>query len=121
MAASRPLISPIEAVFLLILGAVAGLALGTVFMETADTIFSRGAELHYAEAHRTTAGCQVVVGVGGMSTGNQCTTVPKAGAGQVQDRSLLSAWSQRLVDRNCNLALNLQRAGEASWHPAELC
>ncbi|KAJ9516676.1 hypothetical protein QJQ45_015148 [Haematococcus lacustris] len=109
MAASRPLISPIEAVFLLILGAVAGLALGTVFMETADTIFSRGAELHYAEAvHRLIVSKSVSYPVDHAAphdgwlpscscggTGNQCTTVPKPGAGQVQDCSLLSAWSQQ--------------------------
>ncbi|KAJ9526095.1 hypothetical protein QJQ45_009543 [Haematococcus lacustris] len=65
--------------------------------------------------------------------------------GQVQDRLLRSAWSKRFeapvrglmwcpwlaqatpgklgkwVDRDCNAALNLQRAGEAKWRPLELC
>ncbi|KAJ9509296.1 hypothetical protein QJQ45_001748 [Haematococcus lacustris] len=65
--------------------------------------------------------------------------------GQVQDRLLRSAWSQRFeapvrglmwcpwlaqatpgnlgkwVDRDCNAALNLQRAGESKWRPLELC
>ncbi|KAJ9523492.1 hypothetical protein QJQ45_007236 [Haematococcus lacustris] len=65
--------------------------------------------------------------------------------GQVQDRLLRSAWSKRFeapvrglmwcpylaqatpgnlgkwVDRDCNSALNLQRAGEAKWRPLELC
>ncbi|KAJ9508555.1 hypothetical protein QJQ45_012092 [Haematococcus lacustris] len=65
--------------------------------------------------------------------------------GQVQDRLLRSAWSQRFeapvrglmwcpwlaqatpgdlgkwVDRDCNAALNLQRAGESNWRPLELC
>ncbi|KAJ9508922.1 hypothetical protein QJQ45_028241 [Haematococcus lacustris] len=64
--------------------------------------------------------------------------------GQVQDRLLRSAWSQRFeapvrglmwcpwlaqatpgnlgkwVDRDCNAALNLQRAGESKWRPLEL-
>ncbi|KAJ9508987.1 hypothetical protein QJQ45_001438 [Haematococcus lacustris] len=64
---------------------------------------------------------------------------------QVQDRLLRSAWSKRFeapvrglmwcpylaqatpgelgkwVDRDCNAALNLQRAGEAKWRPLELC
>ncbi|KAJ9507027.1 hypothetical protein QJQ45_004690 [Haematococcus lacustris] len=65
--------------------------------------------------------------------------------GQVQDRFLRSAWSKRFeapvrglmwcpwlaqatpgklgkwVDRDCNAALNLQRAGESKWRPLELC
>ncbi|GFH22035.1 uncharacterized protein HaLaN_19436 [Haematococcus lacustris] len=65
--------------------------------------------------------------------------------GQVQHRLLRSAWSQRFeapvrglmwgpeldqappgdlgiwVDRDCNAALNLQRAGESNWRPLELC
>ncbi|KAJ9523583.1 hypothetical protein QJQ45_007277 [Haematococcus lacustris] len=65
--------------------------------------------------------------------------------GQVQDRLLWSAWSNRSeapvrglmwypkldqampgdigrwVDRDCNAALNLQRIGEAPWRPLELC
>ncbi|KAJ9532089.1 hypothetical protein QJQ45_003804 [Haematococcus lacustris] len=65
--------------------------------------------------------------------------------GQVQDRLLRSAWSKRFeapvrglmwcpwlaqatpgdlgkwVDRGCNAALNLQRAGESRWRPLELC
>ncbi|KAJ9509236.1 hypothetical protein QJQ45_001705 [Haematococcus lacustris] len=65
--------------------------------------------------------------------------------GQVQNRLLRSAWSQRFeapvrglmwcpwlaqatpgdlgkwVDRDCNAALNLQRAGESKWRPLELC
>ncbi|KAJ9525910.1 hypothetical protein QJQ45_009217 [Haematococcus lacustris] len=65
--------------------------------------------------------------------------------GQVQDRLLRSAWSKRFeapvrglmwcpwlaqatpgnlgkwVDRDCNAALNLQRAGESKWRPLELC
>ncbi|KAJ9526089.1 hypothetical protein QJQ45_009537 [Haematococcus lacustris] len=65
--------------------------------------------------------------------------------GQVQHRLLRSAWSKRFeapvrglmwcpwlaqatpgklgkwVDRDCNAALNLQRAGEAKWRPLELC
>ncbi|KAJ9519778.1 hypothetical protein QJQ45_013455 [Haematococcus lacustris] len=65
--------------------------------------------------------------------------------GQVQHRLLRSAWSKRLeapvrglmwcpeldqatpgelgkwVDRDCNAALNLQRAGESKWRPLELC
>ncbi|KAJ9519531.1 hypothetical protein QJQ45_000628 [Haematococcus lacustris] len=65
--------------------------------------------------------------------------------GQVQHRLLRSAWSKRLeapvrglmwcpelnqatpgdlgiwVDRDCNTALNLQRAGESKWRPLELC
>ncbi|KAJ9504569.1 hypothetical protein QJQ45_030543 [Haematococcus lacustris] len=65
--------------------------------------------------------------------------------GQVQDRLLRSAWSKRFeapvrglmwcpwlaqatpgelgkwVDRDCNAALNLQRAGESRWRPLELC
>ncbi|KAJ9519521.1 hypothetical protein QJQ45_000606 [Haematococcus lacustris] len=65
--------------------------------------------------------------------------------GQVQDRLLRSAWSQQFVapvrglmwcpwlaqatpgdlgkwvDRDCNAALNLQRAGESKWRPLELC
>ncbi|KAJ9531948.1 hypothetical protein QJQ45_003658 [Haematococcus lacustris] len=65
--------------------------------------------------------------------------------GQVQNRLLQSAWSKRFeapvrglmwcpwlaqatpgdlgkwVDRGCNAALNLQRAGEAKWRPLELC
>ncbi|KAJ9529229.1 hypothetical protein QJQ45_007910 [Haematococcus lacustris] len=64
---------------------------------------------------------------------------------QVQDRLLRSAWSRRFeapvrglmwcpylaqatpgklgkwVDRDCNAALNLQRAGESKWRPLELC
>ncbi|KAJ9509207.1 hypothetical protein QJQ45_001490 [Haematococcus lacustris] len=64
---------------------------------------------------------------------------------QVQDRLLRSAWSKRFeapvrglmwcpylaqatpgklgkwVERDCNAALNLQRAGEARWRPLELC
>ncbi|KAJ9532374.1 hypothetical protein QJQ45_010436 [Haematococcus lacustris] len=64
--------------------------------------------------------------------------------GQVQDRLLRSAWSKRFeapvrglmwcpwlaqatpgklgkwVDRDCNAALNLQRAGESKWRPLEL-
>ncbi|KAJ9510320.1 hypothetical protein QJQ45_015774 [Haematococcus lacustris] len=65
----------------------------------------------------------------------------KPKAGQVQNRLLRSAWSQRFeapvrglmqaqatpgdpgkwVDRDCNAALNLQRAGESKWRPLELC
>ncbi|KAJ9525815.1 hypothetical protein QJQ45_009316 [Haematococcus lacustris] len=65
--------------------------------------------------------------------------------GQVQNRLLRSAWSKRFeapvrglmwcpwlaqatpgdlgkwVDRDCNAALNLQRAGETKWRPLELC
>ncbi|KAJ9526190.1 hypothetical protein QJQ45_009654 [Haematococcus lacustris] len=41
--------------------------------------------------------------------------------GQVQHRLLRSAWSKRWVDRDCNAALILQRAGEAKWRPLELC
>ncbi|KAJ9509689.1 hypothetical protein QJQ45_011316 [Haematococcus lacustris] len=65
--------------------------------------------------------------------------------GQVQARLLRSAWSNRFeapvrglmwcpwlaqatpgelgkwVDRDCNAALNLQRAGESKWRPLELC
>ncbi|KAJ9530397.1 hypothetical protein QJQ45_000770 [Haematococcus lacustris] len=65
--------------------------------------------------------------------------------GQVQNRLLRSAWSQRSkapvrglmwcpqlhqatpgdlgkwVDRDCNAVLNLQRAGESKWCPLELC
>ncbi|KAJ9518129.1 hypothetical protein QJQ45_010118 [Haematococcus lacustris] len=65
--------------------------------------------------------------------------------GQVQHRLLRSAWSKRFegsvqglmwcpwlhqatpgdvgkwVDRDCNAALNLQRAGESKWRPLELC
>ncbi|KAJ9509975.1 hypothetical protein QJQ45_011425 [Haematococcus lacustris] len=65
--------------------------------------------------------------------------------GQVQHRFLRSAWSKRFeapvrglmwcpqlhqatpgdlgkwVDRDCNAALNLQRAGESKWRPLELC
>ncbi|KAJ9505281.1 hypothetical protein QJQ45_011696 [Haematococcus lacustris] len=65
--------------------------------------------------------------------------------GQVQNRMLWSAWSKRFVapvrglmrcpwlaqatpgdlgkwvDRDCNAALNLQRAGESKWRPLELC
>ncbi|KAJ9525616.1 hypothetical protein QJQ45_003353 [Haematococcus lacustris] len=65
--------------------------------------------------------------------------------GQVQDRLLRSAWSKRVeapvrglmwcpwlaqatpgdlgkwVDRDCNAALKLQRAGESKWRPLELC
>ncbi|KAJ9524927.1 hypothetical protein QJQ45_005902 [Haematococcus lacustris] len=65
--------------------------------------------------------------------------------GQVQDRLLRSAWSKRFeapvrglmwcpwlaqatpgdlgkwVDRDCNAALNIQRAGESKWRPLELC
>ncbi|GFH29786.1 hypothetical protein HaLaN_28509, partial [Haematococcus lacustris] len=63
--------------------------------------------------------------------------------GQVQNRLLRSAWSKRFeapvrglmwcpqlhqntpggkwVDRDCNAALNLQRAGESKWRPLELC
>ncbi|KAJ9517026.1 hypothetical protein QJQ45_009106 [Haematococcus lacustris] len=65
--------------------------------------------------------------------------------GQVQDRLLRSAWSKRFeapvrglmwcpwlaqatpgdlgkwVDRDCNTALNLPRAGESKWRPLELC
>ncbi|KAJ9508594.1 hypothetical protein QJQ45_012137 [Haematococcus lacustris] len=65
--------------------------------------------------------------------------------GQVQNRLLRSAWSKRFeapvrglmwclqlhqatpgdlgkwVDRDCNEALNLQRAGERKWRPLELC
>ncbi|KAJ9508846.1 hypothetical protein QJQ45_028162 [Haematococcus lacustris] len=65
--------------------------------------------------------------------------------GQVQDRLLRSAWSKRFeapvrglmwcpwlaqatpgelgkwVDRDCNAALNLQRAGESKWRPLKLC
>ncbi|KAJ9517460.1 hypothetical protein QJQ45_024918 [Haematococcus lacustris] len=65
--------------------------------------------------------------------------------GQVQNRLLRSAWSQRFeapvrglmwcpwlaqatpgdlgkwVDRDCNAALNLQWAGESKWRPLELC
>ncbi|KAJ9510310.1 hypothetical protein QJQ45_015791 [Haematococcus lacustris] len=65
--------------------------------------------------------------------------------GQVQHRLLQSAWSKRFeapvrglmwcpwlhqatpgdlgkwVDRDCNAALNLQRAGESKWRPLELC
>ncbi|KAJ9509928.1 hypothetical protein QJQ45_011473 [Haematococcus lacustris] len=65
--------------------------------------------------------------------------------GQVQDCLLRSAWSKRFaapvrglmwcpwlaqatpgelgkwVDRDCNTALNLQRAGESEWRPLELC
>ncbi|KAJ9509959.1 hypothetical protein QJQ45_011440 [Haematococcus lacustris] len=39
--------------------------------------------------------------------------------GQVQNRLLrdLGEW----VDRDCNAALNLQRAGESKWRPLELC
>ncbi|KAJ9525801.1 hypothetical protein QJQ45_009319 [Haematococcus lacustris] len=64
---------------------------------------------------------------------------------QVQNRLLRSAWSKRFeapvrglmwcpwlaqatpgdlgkwVDRDCNAALNLQRAGESKWRPLELC
>ncbi|GFH21427.1 hypothetical protein HaLaN_18733, partial [Haematococcus lacustris] len=64
---------------------------------------------------------------------------------QVQDRLLRSAWSKRFeapvrglmwcpwlaqatpgdlgkwVDRDCNAALNLQRAEESKWRPLELC
>ncbi|KAJ9510406.1 hypothetical protein QJQ45_015876 [Haematococcus lacustris] len=69
--------------------------------------------------------------------------IPKPG--HVQHRLLRSAWSKRFeapvrglmwcpwlaqatpgdlgkwVDRDCNAALNLQRAGEAKWRPLELC
>ncbi|GFH12725.1 hypothetical protein HaLaN_08464 [Haematococcus lacustris] len=65
--------------------------------------------------------------------------------GQVQNCLLRSAWSKRFeapvwglmwcpwlaqatpgdlgkwVDRDCNAALNLQRAGESKWRPPELC
>ncbi|KAJ9507482.1 hypothetical protein QJQ45_006495 [Haematococcus lacustris] len=65
--------------------------------------------------------------------------------GLVQNRLFRSAWSKRFeapvrglmwcpwlhqatpgdlgkwVDRNCNAALNLQRAGESKWRPLELC
>ncbi|KAJ9522396.1 hypothetical protein QJQ45_008313 [Haematococcus lacustris] len=53
--------------------------------------------------------------------------------GQAQDRLLRSAWSKRFeapatpgdlgkwVDRDCNAALNIQRAGESKWRPLELC
>ncbi|KAJ9517203.1 hypothetical protein QJQ45_009039 [Haematococcus lacustris] len=56
--------------------------------------------------------------------------------GQVQNRLLQSAWSKRFeaplhqatpgdlgkwVDRDCNAALNMQRAGESKWRPLELC
>ncbi|KAJ9533017.1 hypothetical protein QJQ45_018112, partial [Haematococcus lacustris] len=65
--------------------------------------------------------------------------------GQVQNRLLRSAWSKRFeapvrglmwcpwlaqatpgdlgkwVDRDCNAALNFQRAGESKWRPLELC
>ncbi|KAJ9526487.1 hypothetical protein QJQ45_009959 [Haematococcus lacustris] len=65
--------------------------------------------------------------------------------GQVQNRLLRSAWSKRFeapvrglmwcpwlaqatpgdlgkwVDRDCNAALNLERAGESKWRPLELC
>ncbi|KAJ9525653.1 hypothetical protein QJQ45_003326 [Haematococcus lacustris] len=65
--------------------------------------------------------------------------------GQVQNRLLRSAWSKRFeapvrglmwcpwlaqatpgdlgkwVDRDCNAALHLQRAGESKWRPLELC
>ncbi|KAJ9505875.1 hypothetical protein QJQ45_010053 [Haematococcus lacustris] len=53
--------------------------------------------------------------------------------GQVQHRLLRSAWSKRFeapatpgdvgkwVDRDCNAALNLQRAGESKLRPLELC
>ncbi|KAJ9505510.1 hypothetical protein QJQ45_007748 [Haematococcus lacustris] len=65
--------------------------------------------------------------------------------GQVQHRLLRSAWSKRFeapvrglmwcpvldqatpgdlgkwVDRDCNAALNLRRAGESKWRPLELC
>ncbi|KAJ9525646.1 hypothetical protein QJQ45_003333 [Haematococcus lacustris] len=65
--------------------------------------------------------------------------------GQVQNRLLRSAWSKRFeapvrglmwcpwlaqatpgdlgkwVDRDCNAAFNLQRAGESKWRPLELC
>ncbi|KAJ9530395.1 hypothetical protein QJQ45_000767 [Haematococcus lacustris] len=65
--------------------------------------------------------------------------------GQVQNRLVRSAWSQRSeapvrelmwcpqlhqatpgdlgkwVDRDCNAAINLQRAGESKWRPLELC
>ncbi|KAJ9522124.1 hypothetical protein QJQ45_005152 [Haematococcus lacustris] len=65
--------------------------------------------------------------------------------GHVQNRLLRSAWSKRFetpvqrlmccpwlaqatpgdlgkwVDRDCNAALNLQRAGESKWRPLELC
>ncbi|KAJ9518329.1 hypothetical protein QJQ45_010195 [Haematococcus lacustris] len=65
--------------------------------------------------------------------------------GQVQNRLLRSAWSKRFeapvrrlmwclqlhqatpgdlgkwMDRDCNAALNLQRAGESKWRPLELC
>ncbi|KAJ9507285.1 hypothetical protein QJQ45_006356 [Haematococcus lacustris] len=65
--------------------------------------------------------------------------------GQVQDRLLRPAWSKRFeamvrglmwcpwlaqatpgnlgkwVDRDCNAALNIQRAGESKWRPLELC
>ncbi|KAJ9512216.1 hypothetical protein QJQ45_012768 [Haematococcus lacustris] len=65
--------------------------------------------------------------------------------GQVQNRMLWSAWSQRFeapvrgfmwcpeldqatpgdigkwVDRDCNAAFNLKRAREAPWSPLELC
>ncbi|KAJ9526191.1 hypothetical protein QJQ45_009655 [Haematococcus lacustris] len=65
--------------------------------------------------------------------------------GQVQRRLLRSAWNKRFeapvrglmwcpnldqatpgdlgkwVDRDCNAALNVQRAGEAKWRPLELC
>ncbi|KAJ9517070.1 hypothetical protein QJQ45_002590 [Haematococcus lacustris] len=65
--------------------------------------------------------------------------------GQVQNRLLRSAWSKRFeapvrglmwcpqlhqatpgdlgkwVDRDCNAALNMQRAGESKWRPLELC
>ncbi|KAJ9514207.1 hypothetical protein QJQ45_012170 [Haematococcus lacustris] len=65
--------------------------------------------------------------------------------GQVQKRLLRSAWSKRFevpvrglmwcpqlhqatpgdlgkwVDRDCNAALNMQRAGESKWRPLELC
>ncbi|KAJ9530351.1 hypothetical protein QJQ45_000730 [Haematococcus lacustris] len=69
----------------------------------------------------------------------------KPQAGQVQRCLLRSAWSKRFeapvrglmwcpwlyqatpgdlgkwVDRDCNAALNLQRAGESKWRPLELC
>ncbi|KAJ9508611.1 hypothetical protein QJQ45_012158 [Haematococcus lacustris] len=65
--------------------------------------------------------------------------------GQVQNRLLRSGWSKRFeapvrglmwclwlaqatpgdlgkwVDRDCNAAFNLQRAGESKWRPLELC
>ncbi|KAJ9516389.1 hypothetical protein QJQ45_011066 [Haematococcus lacustris] len=69
----------------------------------------------------------------------------KPPAGQVQNRLLRSAWSQRFeapvrglmwcpwmaqatpgdlgkwVDRDCKAALNLQPARESKWRPLELC